>query len=177
MVGGPQLQNATIGQRTYDPNASSTGESLPGFYAEIDGFGVYIGNIFSDVFSIGSLKPDRLSFGGAQVMFVGGEYPVGLDGKLGLGWTRYPTEQSPDHPILRIMKQFKEQKFSVWMAKYTKPTSKLEGTLTLGGLNDEHCESDVNYLQLFGSPQQAVQTFVFDGYADAAFTSFAYARN
>ncbi|GMR50446.1 hypothetical protein PMAYCL1PPCAC_20641 [Pristionchus mayeri] len=136
--------NSGYAKDHFDKSASST-FSLTSKNFAISGW--CSGQVAEDVFTLAGLKQEKQSFGLAStVVDYFGFTPV--DGVFGLAW---PASSQLDvtPPLWNMLGQLDAPLFTIWLDRKAKSTEdSLGGLITYGALDTEHCDGQVDYVQL-----------------------------
>ncbi|KAI6209029.1 Peptidase A1 domain-containing protein [Aphelenchoides besseyi] len=149
-LGNPDKSYALEHERAFgfDMNLSATAvlQKGPEFFDDF-GAGIAKGETFMDTFSIGGLVIKNQTFG--SILSIEEEtHTFGADGVLGLSWSFDEADTNKSEmPILKIFEQLENKMFTMWLGPDLKPSQGSSiGQLTLGGLDSDHCASEVQYV-------------------------------
>ncbi|RCN34672.1 eukaryotic aspartyl protease [Ancylostoma caninum] len=145
----------------FNTNDSST------FHAEKEDFAMHYGSGFcsgylaTDTISFAGINISKLEFGVATYLNdIFGYLP--MDGIFGLGWPAIAVDNVTT-PIQRILSELDKPIFTVWLDRKVNVSEGGDaGVITFGGFDDDHCESDVDYVPLSA---ETYWQFSIDGYA------------
>ncbi|KAF8385429.1 hypothetical protein PRIPAC_74571, partial [Pristionchus pacificus] len=131
----------------FDTNKSSTFVKTSQPFAIFYRSGECRGYIATDVLNLAGLVYPTQGFGVATAIgSLFGEKP--MDGILGLGWPAL-AEDGIVPPIQNLLDQLDQPIFTVWLDRHAKPAEdKLGGLITYGGLDNENCDAQIDYVTL-----------------------------
>ncbi|KAL6743826.1 hypothetical protein Aduo_016821 [Ancylostoma duodenale] len=142
-------------------NASSTFHAEAKSYEIQYGSGFCAGYLATDTISFAGINISKLEFGVTTYLDdVFGYWP--MDGIFGLGWPSIAVDNVTT-PIQRILSELDKPIFTVWLDRKVNISEGGDaGVITFGGFDDDHCESDVDYVPLSA---ETYWQFTIDGYS------------
>ncbi|CAD5225320.1 unnamed protein product [Bursaphelenchus xylophilus] len=149
VVGGPVCEKTF-----FDPNASSTFQNIGSYFKIQYGKGFINGTTAIDTVGLGSASDDKLVVPGQTIGLAHQiDQTLGsqsVDGIVGLAF-RSISEEGGQPVFLNAVDQglVDEPVFTVWLTRDTTEKNEgVDGLITYGGHDDEHCSTDIHWIPL-----------------------------